>query len=215
MMNIMIVSWIIRMLVVLISKTIRIRNIGTIPKYRTIYAFWHSDFFPLVCANKSKNITVLISRHRDGEYLSRVIKPLGYNVIRGSSDEGGARGVMEILKLSHSGIAIAPDGPKGPANQVKLGVLKIAQLTQLPIVPVGVNISNKVVLGSWDRFKIPLPFTRCTIYWSNPIRVKEVDERTRLNLQVNLIKVNKFANKAGVLERSLAECPASCGTPAE
>jgi hypothetical protein len=145
--------------------------------------------------NRFRDIAVLISTHRDGEYLSRVIKPLGYKIIRGGSDDGGAKGILQLLKLKTKGIAIAPDGPKGPVKQAKYGILKIAQLTGLPIVPVGVGMSNPVLLGSWDRFKIPLPFSKCTIYWGKPISVKKVSKEMKEELELALTKANRVAYK--------------------
>ena len=68
-----IVSWIMRVLVVLIGKSLRIKNIGVIPSDSVIYIFWHSDLFPLIYAKRGKNISILVSTHRDGEYLSRAI----------------------------------------------------------------------------------------------------------------------------------------------
>ncbi|MBI4722285.1 MAG: lysophospholipid acyltransferase family protein [Candidatus Stahlbacteria bacterium] len=189
----LILSWIMRVLVVLIGKSLRIKNIGTIPDSSVMYIFWHSDFFPLIYANRGKNISVLVSTHKDGEYLSRIISPLGYKAIRGSSDEGGGRGVLKILRSNNSGIAIAPDGPKGPANYVKYGTLKVAQLTGLSIVPVGVSVESQITFSSWDKFRIPIPFSRCTIYWGKPIRVKESNEEIRIMVETALIKANEKA----------------------
>lgn len=192
-MNIKIIGWIARLMVTLIGRTLRIKNVGAIPKGKVIYAFWHSDFFPLIYANRFKNIAVLVSTHKDGEYLSKVIEPLGYRAIRGSSDDGGKKGALQILKSNEDGIAIAPDGPKGPVKQVKEGVVKIAQLTKLPIVPVGVWMSNPIIFGSWDRFKIPLPFSKCIIYWGKPIEIKESTKEMKRKVESVLIEANEYA----------------------
>lgn len=65
---------------------------------------------------------------------------------------------------------------------------------KLPIVPVGISISNKIIIGSWDRFKFPIPFSRCVIYWGSPIWVKEVSEFLREKLEAILIEVNACAD---------------------
>ena len=184
-----------RVLIVLIGKSLRIKNIGIIPSNSVNYIFWHSDLFPLVYVQRGKNISVLVSTHKDGEYLSRVITPLGYKAIRGSSENQGARGVLKILRSGNDGIAIAPDGPKGPANYVKYGTLKIAQFTGLPIVPIGVSMDKQITFGSWDKFRVPIPFSRCTIYWGKPIWVKETNEEIRIMVETALIKANKKAQK--------------------
>jgi lysophospholipid acyltransferase (LPLAT)-like uncharacterized protein len=195
MISIRFLSWLTRLIVTLTGDTLRIKNTGNIPENRVIYAFWHSDFFPLVYTNRHKDGNVLVSTHRDGEYLSRVLTPLGYNIIRGSSDEGGARGALQILKSTQGDIGIAPDGPKGPARYVKEGVLRLARLTGLPIIPVGVSMKNPITLGSWDNFKVPMLFSRCTIYWGQPIRIKTCTEETRTQVEKALIEANKRAKR--------------------
>ncbi|MCK4307960.1 lysophospholipid acyltransferase family protein, partial [candidate division WOR-3 bacterium] len=167
------VSWVGRLLVTVIGRSLRIRDEGEIPEGTVIYAFWHSDSFSLIYAHRFQNVVVLVSTHRDGEFLTRIVKPLGYKVIRGSSSGEGARGFLKLLKLNNSSFAITPDGPVGPPHQVKDGVLKLAELTGLPIIPVGVGISRLVRFGSWDRYKLPLLFSRCVIYWGTPIWVKK------------------------------------------
>ena len=70
-----------------------------------------------------------------------------------------------------SDVAITPDGPRGPYYVVQPGVLALAQLTGLPIVPVSYHASWKKTLRSWDRFQVPLPFARCEITFGEPVRI--------------------------------------------
>ncbi len=188
------VSWIGWFLVTIIGKSLRIRLEGEIPKGPVIYAFWHSDFFPLVYANRNRGIVGLVSPHQDGEYLARMLKPLGYKVVRSTSGDKGIKGVRKILKLKKNDFAIAPDGPIGPAYQVKNGVLKLAELTDLPIIPIGIGISRLIRFNSWDRFKLPLLFSKCVIYWGAPIWVKKSTEELRERLESDLINVNMLAD---------------------
>ncbi len=190
-----IISWIARFLVVNIGRSLRIRNEGKVPEARVIYAFWHSDSFSLIYAHRFQNVAVLVSTHRDGEFMSGIVKPLGYKVIRGSSsDKEGARGFLKLLKLHDSSFAITPDGPKGPVHQAKEGILKLAEFTKLPIIPVGVAISRLIRFNSWDRYKLPLLFSRCVIYWGAPIWVKKSTEDLRIKLESALIDANLRAN---------------------
>ena len=189
-----IVSLIGRFLVITVGKSIRIKNVGEFAEGKAIYAFWHSDFFPLIYAHRFKNMVGLVSPHRDGEYLTRVIRPLGYKVVRGASGDEGAKGAIRILRLKDSNFVIAPDGPTGPAYQVKDGILKLAELTGLPIVPVGVGISKFIRFGSWDRFKLPLLFSRCVVYFKHPIWVKKSTEDLRVQVESELIDANLQAN---------------------
>lgn len=181
------------MLVVVIGRTLRIKLMGTIPEDRAIYAFWHGLFFPLIYAYRKYNITLMISQHRDGEYLAGITKPLGYGIIRGSSGETGAKGFLKLLKVEKSSFAFAPDGPVGPRWHFKVGMLKLAEYTGLPIIPVGIHISKKIIFGSWDHFNLPLPFSRCTIRLGSPVYVKKATEQMRKKVEAALLKTNTLA----------------------
>ena len=138
-----------------------------------VYAFWHGRMLPLVYTHRGRGIAVLISRHRDGEWIARVIEALGFRTARGSSTRGGEAGVLEMLALAGDGhcLAITPDGPRGPARKVKPGLAYLASRTGWPIVPVATAARRAWVLHSWDRFRVPLPFTRVHVAYGEPIRV--------------------------------------------
>jgi hypothetical protein len=77
-----------------------------------------------------------------------------------------------LFKLSrHSDIAITPDGPKGPLYQVQVGIIELARLTALPIIPVTFSSSSRKILKSWDQFMIPGFFSKGVFIWGNPIFV--------------------------------------------
>ncbi|MDI6839287.1 MAG: DUF374 domain-containing protein [bacterium] len=198
------ISWIGKLLLIVIGRSLRISNVGygftfITNRERAIYAFWHDCFFPLIYffrpkTNRFRNTAVLVSEHRDGECLARIIKPFGYRIVKATSTDTGRKGLFELLKLDESSLAIAPDGPKGPRHKVKDGVLRIAKHTGLPIIPIGIGISNKITFGSWDRFNLPIPFSRCVIYWDSPIWVEEIDEYVREYLETTLTKINTRAS---------------------
>jgi lysophospholipid acyltransferase (LPLAT)-like uncharacterized protein len=181
-------------LVVFITGTLRFKIIGKVSKSRVIYTFWHNSFFSLIYPFRKEDVALLVSAHKDGEYLSRVATSLGYKVVRGSSRGAHAiSGTLELLKLSTSSIAFATDGPRGPRNIVKIGIIKISELSGLAIVPVGVRISKYIEFNSWDKFQLPLPFARCIINIGKPFFVKKCDEETRKQVEEELIKLNKDA----------------------
>lgn len=167
-----------RSLITGIGKTLRIKIKGTYTKRGVIYAFWHSQFFPLVYAYRNRNITVLVSEHGDGENLAKIIAPFGY------------RTTIAVLKLSKPNkddvFAIAPDGPRGPREKVKDGIIKIAQWTGFPIVPVKINISRKIVFKSWDRFNLPIMGSRCEIIIKEPIIVTNNIEEVKRKIEKSL-----------------------------
>jgi hypothetical protein len=191
---IFLVTFIGRILVLLIDSSLRIKFIGRDPGKNVIYAFWHSKLFPLVYTHRNKNIVALVSEHRDGELIARIIRKMGFLVIRGSSTHGGMRAVKEIIKLSRRfPIAITPDGPTGPREEIKDGILKISQHTGLPIIPIGVGMQKKIVFGSWDRFNLPIPFSKCIIKLGKPFYVKDDINQARNKLKKTLKECNQQA----------------------
>ena len=140
---------------------------------RCIFAFWHARLLPLVFTHRRRSIAVLISRHRDGELIARIIGRLGFLTGRGSSTRGGEEGIRDMLR--HAGerrlLAITPDGPRGPAEVVKPGLAYLASRSGLPVVPVASAASRAWQLDSWDRFRIPRPFARVVVAYGTPIAV--------------------------------------------
>ena len=138
-----------------------------------IYAFWHSHQLSMAWHCRTTRSAILISASRDGEYIARVAASLGYLPVRGSSSRGGAAGLKQLVALGHAGrtVTITPDGPRGPRYSVKAGALILAQKTGLPIIPVAMGLSKFWELPSWDRFRIPKPFSKGYYCWGTPLRV--------------------------------------------
>ncbi|KXK29893.1 MAG: hypothetical protein UZ01_01869 [Candidatus Brocadia sinica] len=167
-------SWLIRLL----ALTIRIHDDpkGFNEKIQTthaIYTFWHCLMLIPAYVGRNKNIQVLISQHSDGEFIAQVIKRLGFGVIRGSSTRGGVRAVKAMVDKIQEGhpIAITPDGPRGPRFVVQPGSIYLSQKTRLPIVPTTVGLSRYWKLPSWDKFRIPKPFSRAIMMYGDPIYI--------------------------------------------
>lgn len=132
---------------------------------RCIYAFWHARLLPLCFTHRDRDIVVLVSRHRDGELIARIVERLGFRPARGSSTRGGDEAVREMLRLAEGGqlLAISPDGPRGPACVVKPGLAYLASRTGFPVIPVAAAGAGGWRLRSWDRFMVPAPFTRLKV----------------------------------------------------
>lgn len=141
---------------------------------RIIVAFWHGRLLMMPFLYPGHPRAILISQHRDGEYISRIAQRLGSSVIRGSATRGGVRAFKEMLKALKNGshIVITPDGPKGPREEVKFGVIELAKRSGAPIVPVSFSASRRRLLKSWDAFLLPLPFSRAVYVWGEPIHVE-------------------------------------------
>ncbi len=139
----------------------------------TIFALWHARLLPLIYTHRGRGVGVLVSRHHDGEIIARIIEKLGYVAARGSSTRGGDEGMREMLAHAAGGdcLAVTPDGPRGPAERVKAGVAYLASRTGMPITPVAAAASRAHRFQSWDRFLLPLPFSRVVVECGEPIAV--------------------------------------------
>lgn len=138
-----------------------------------IFVLWHGQLLPLTYHHRDEGVTVLVSEHADGEYITRIIRRLGYQTARGSSTRGGAAGLRGLLRAAQTGrdLAITADGPRGPSRKVKLGALTAAKITGLPLVPVAASSSRAWILDSWDRFLVPRPFSTLRIRYGEPVYV--------------------------------------------
>jgi hypothetical protein len=144
---------------------------------RIIVAFWHGRLLMMPFAYPgvypARPATILISQHRDGEYISRIAERLGLTVVRGSATRGGAQAFRQLVHTMREGqdVAITPDGPKGPRRRVKSGVIELSRLSGMPILPAAFGAWPRTILKSWDQFLIPHPFGRGVFVWGEPIYV--------------------------------------------
>jgi lysophospholipid acyltransferase (LPLAT)-like uncharacterized protein len=140
---------------------------------RVIIAFWHRHLLLMRYAYRGERISILISRHRDGELIARVMESFGLGTTRGSSTRGGVAAVRALLRRVREGydLAVTPDGPRGPVGEVKLGVIQLAALSGVPIQPVALAASRCRRLASWDRFLVPLPFCRVEMVYGEMLSV--------------------------------------------
>lgn len=138
-----------------------------------VFALWHGRLLPCTYHHRHQRVVTLISQHRDGEYIARVVHGWGYTTVRGSSSRGGVEALREMVRWVKAGrsLAITPDGPRGPREQMKPGPLLVAQRTGAPIVPVATSASRAWYFGGWDRFLVPKPFARLQIEYGAPLEV--------------------------------------------
>lgn len=136
-----------------------------------ILAVWHGRTLLPIYYCRGMGIWAITSLSKDGELQARVVSRLGYNTIRGSSGRGGIKAALTASKkLCEGGIlAITPDGPKGPPNQVRQGVVFLAQRAGCPIIPIGAAGRPRKLLRTWDGYALPAPFARCALVFGEPI----------------------------------------------
>src|SRR6266850_4735683 len=144
-----------------------------------IYTFWHNRVFLATYFWQKRRIVVMTSQSFDGEYIARFIQRFDYGAARGSSTRGGVGAIVEMIRLMRAGCptAFTIDGPKGPRYVAKMGAILLAKKTGHPILPFTITAAKQWSVNSWDKFQVPLPFTRALVNIAQPIYVpKNADE---------------------------------------
>ena len=166
-----------------------------------LLACWHGRMLYFPHLYYRQRFTILVSRSRDGECVSRILQRFGVHVTRGSSSRGGAQALLEIARQVHRGYhaALTPDGPRGPRYEVQPGVVALAQQTGATILPVTYSARWKKVLRSWDSFLVPLPFSRVVVIYGEPISVpagasSAVFQAKRQEVEVRLRQITEMAD---------------------
>lgn len=173
-----------------VHRSLRIRHVGRehveaclARSERVIVAFWHGQLLLMPFVYPGQPVAILISQHRDGEYIARMAVLLGFQVIRGSATRGGTQALRELMEALRGGrhVVITPDGPKGPRRQAKPGAVELARLSGMPILPVAFAAARAWVLRrSWDQFFVPRPGSPAAYVWGEPIRVPAGTDRQEL-----------------------------------
>ena len=201
------VNWLLYIILRVIGFTLRYRLIdesGLITpglKRNYIFACWHNRILLMpglyLHFVGRKPIAALASASRDGDYAAGVVQLFGFTAVRGSTSRRAHQGFLELTRLVMEGsnATITPDGPRGPRYVAQSGVVKLATVTGLPILPVGIIVEPCKRLKSWDRTIIPLPFARCTAHVGKPIIVpRHADdaavEKYRLEVQQAMIELS-------------------------
>jgi len=140
-----------------------------------IYATWHQRMFWFFYDFGSRHVTMMISRSKDGEYANALSLRLGFYSVRGSNSFSGREALNELIELlkkrqGHKAGMMA-DGPTGPPRLLKMGSIKIARETGLPIIPMMYGAKRRIVFKSWDRYFLPLPFTDIVVIHGEPVFV--------------------------------------------
>jgi lysophospholipid acyltransferase (LPLAT)-like uncharacterized protein len=174
---------------------------------RCIYAGWHGNLWHTIGALRHLGVVGLVSSHRDGEIIARMLRRMGFRLARGSSTRGGARAMLDMTRAARDAttdLAVAIDGPRGPAREVKEGVLYAASRTGLPIVPVGLWVDRAWRTKSWDAHVIGKPLCRVAIAYGEEIRVPGDATREQL-LEIWAPELVRGMNAAEARARAAVE----------
>lgn len=140
-----------------------------------LFTFWHGRmlYFLKLYEYLGSRVTVLVSHSRDGEFLAQLLERFGFHTTRGSSSQGGARGLLAVVNKVRTGkdACFTPDGPRGPRYRAQPGLVVVAKRTGAAILPMTFGASRKRVLATWDAFLLPMPFSRVVVVYGEPIYV--------------------------------------------
>lgn len=189
------------------SLKINIKNSSSVDNFftekrRFILAFWHGTMLIPWFVHRDRNFAALVSKSKDGGLLERVLRPLNYRVVRGSSHTGGsvALGVLVDLARHEHSVAMTPDGPRGPVHKMKAGAVVAAKRANVPLVLLGVGYQKKRELSSWDKFQVPKFFSKVNLIYSDPIIIDQelsYDETTKV-IENCEIKLNELQHEAEI-----------------
>jgi lysophospholipid acyltransferase (LPLAT)-like uncharacterized protein len=169
-----------------------------------ILAFWHGRIMMMpYCWRRDQPINMLISQHKDGQFIARTVAHFGIDTVAGSSSKGGTAALRAMLRsLKHGqSVGITPDGPRGPRMRASDGVVQVARLSGAAIIPCGFSARRRTLLRSWDRFTVAFPLSRGVFVWGEPVRVPadaspEALEEARLAVETGLTAVTQAADRA-------------------
>ena len=171
-----------------------------------IYVMWHENQFCVHGLPDRGNVNILISNSLDGEIVAQVCEKWGFQICRGSANrKGSVSSTLKMLSKLKKGenVAIMVDGPAGPFHEVKNGVIKVAKKTGAAIIPMTWYSPNKSMLNlpTWDKFQIPMGFTKIVNLYGEPIYISEdadVEEDIRVKQQLKeaLLDLDRKAPEA-------------------
>ena len=139
-----------------------------------ILTLWHGRIFYLFYyLRRRPDFHLLISPSQDGDLLAKLARLMGYSVIRGSTFKKAVSSARSLVKLLRRGerVIVIADGSRGPRLKAQAGSIQIAGITDSPIIPMTYGTRRKIELSTWDRFVLPLPFTRCSVSFGQRISV--------------------------------------------
>jgi len=167
-----------------------------------IYVLWHGRILLPTYILRNQGVTPMVSHHADGEMIAQTLHKIGYLTVRGSSTRGGKKAfhnMVNVLNQGGHGVMI-PDGPRGPRHYLKPGTLYIARQSGAYLLPMCFSAKRKIQFNSWDRFILPLPFSKSVVIYGAPIKVpknlsQEQLEQLRVKYEQEMIHLEKKADE--------------------
>lgn len=205
------IAWLFYLVGQVLFRTYRVTVIGKENEDRflrngqpTLFVSWHQGLFYFIFHFRNRNGIVMTSKSADGNIIAKVLELFGFqSPPRGSSSKDGKKAMhemIEMLRRTNCGGGLVADAPRGPFGVAKMGIVKIAQETGLPLIPVMWWPKWAYRFKSWDRTLLPLPFSRIVFYYAGPIFVPaditpEGMEKMRQDLTDQLNQMHREASR--------------------
>jgi lysophospholipid acyltransferase (LPLAT)-like uncharacterized protein len=184
-----------------VCRTLRVKRVHALAvdalrseKKNFVVAFWHGSMalgWHAHAPAQTETMSALVSLSKDGAILAAVLERWGFTLIRGSSHIGGKEALQSMVDAASRGssLCVTPDGPTGPRHRMKPGALLTAQRAGIPLVIVGIAAKNKKVFTrSWDKFEIPLPFSRVCLWYEGPFMIPADADRETVNAMLETVQ---------------------------
>ena len=157
---------------------------------------WHEHILGMTW-NLPRPITTLNSPHSDGRVLGKAVQMAGINVVWGSSNKQALSSLRQLAKELKKGrnVGITPDGPRGPARTLAMGPVALAHMSDIEIIPVVFAADRQWLLKSWDKTRIPKPFSNAIVLWGEPIRLETLKTKKKIKKSENLDNPEKQISK--------------------
>lgn len=142
-------------------------------KKSIIICFWHNRLLMAsFCWNWDQKFKMLISSHPDGKIISNAVSHLGIDTITGSSRKQNISSLKEIISLIKKNciVGITPDGPRGPKEKIKNGLISLFNKTGVTVLPLSYSAKYRIKLKTWDDFIFVTPFNKFVAVWGNPLK---------------------------------------------
>lgn len=184
-----------------------------------IFVFWHGRLLPMgLVRPRSRIFYAVISRHGDGQFIADIMKFMGVKSIRGSTNRkigehrkglpsknrGGFHVIRESIRILERGdcLAVTPDGPRGPGFKFKPNLLKVASQTGVPIILASFSASNAKIFNTWDKFILPMPFSKLKLKCSEAKYIPTITSDEELKKYSKLLE-NELNNLTSELDNEL------------
>ncbi|HXM79727.1 MAG TPA: lysophospholipid acyltransferase family protein [Thermoanaerobaculia bacterium] len=169
-----------------------------------LFALWHGRMFLSIQVHRGEGIVTMASQSKDGEIIALWLERNGYRAARGSSSRGGGPALREMVRAIRSGrhAALTVDGPRGPARVVQAGVVELARLTGAWILPISFSSARPRFLRSWDRYLLPLPFSRNVVAYGEPFPIprETAPEEAQRRIAEALDETTRAADEAAGID---------------